>query len=118
MYLKRLGIVGSSSDNSVAGHGNILDDDLSVRLAGDPNPSRAGTDTTGNLEEVVGLSSSGLPGLARVGRDFHLGGAFVRVDDLRAEPVCGNAALHVDLDVASDVGAADVVPRDVDDTSG
>jgi len=117
-HQKRLGVVGSSSDNSVAGHWNVLDNDLSVGLAGDPDPGRAGANTGRDLEEVVSLSCSDLPGVARVGRHLHLGGAFVCVHHLRTEPVCGNAALHVDLNVASDIWAADVVPGDVDDTGG
>jgi len=113
----RLSVVGSSSDDGVARHRDVLDDNLSTSLAGNSNPSRAGSDSTRDLEEVVGLSSSGLPGFARVGRHFHLGSAAVGVDNLGGEPVGRNAGLHVNLDVTDD-WARDVVPGDIDDTLG
>lgn len=87
-------------------------------MAGDLDPSSGGTNSAGDLEEVVGFSGRAEPGGTLINADLHLGCAALGVDDLCAEPVLGYTRLHVDFQVAADIWAGYVVPGYVDDTHG
>lgn len=112
-----LRVVSSSCNLGIASHGHVLDDDLRSGLAGSADPSGRGTRAAGDLEEVVGLSGGALPSLALIDGNLELVGSQVAVDDLRGEPVLGDAGLHVHLKRTGD-RALNVVPGDIDDPLG
>ena len=98
-------------------HRHILNHNNISTRARNTNRSRVGTNTRGDLKEVVIGASSLLPCLA-VSRDFHLRRAAVGVDDLRREPVRRDAGLGVDGEWAGDLGALDEFVGGVDDALG
>ena len=114
--VKGLGIVGSGRDDSIAGHGDILDNDDGPYVRGDPDPCCGGSNTAADLEKVVCLSGGAQPGASLVDADFKTGSPTLCIYDLGGEPVLRNTALHVDLQITADIRARDVVPGDIDYT--
>lgn len=112
-----LGVVGGGLGGLLRLEHDVLDNDLSVSVAGELDPSSARLQDTRGDEEVVDVTLGGDPGLALVGADLKALGAAGCVLDGGSEPVLGSTAVHVDAERSGD-GALDELPLDVVDAAG
>lgn len=96
-----LGVVGGGLGRLLGLENDVLDNDLSVDVAGELDPSSVGLQDTGGDEEVVDVTLGGNPGLALVGADLQALGATGRVLDGGSEPVLGGTTVHVDSERVS-----------------
>lgn len=113
-----LGVVGGGLGGLLGLEHDVLDNDLSVNVAGELDPGSVGLEDTRGNEEVVDVTLGGNPSLALVGADLQALGAASGVLDGGGEPVLGGTTVHVDAEGVGD-GALDELPLDaVDTTSG
>ena len=112
-----LGVVGGGLGGLLRLEHDVLDNDLSVSVAGELDPSSARLQDTGCDEEVVDVTLGGDPGLALVGADLKALGAAGGVLDGSGEPVLGSTTVHVDAEGVRD-GALDELPLDAVDAAG
>ena len=112
-----LGVVGSGLGGLLGLENNVLDNDLSVNVAGELNPSSVGLQDTGGDEEVVGVTLGGNSGLALVGADLQALGAASGVLNGCSKPVLGSTTVHVDGERVGD-GALHELPLDAVDSAG
>lgn len=112
-----LGVVGGGLGGLLGLENDVLDNDLSVDVAGELDPSSVGLQDTGGNEEVVDVTLGGDPGLALVRADLQALGATSGVLDGCGEPVLGGTTVHVDGKRVGD-GALDELPLDAVDSAG
>ena len=112
-----LGVVGGGLGGLLRLENDVLDNDLSVDVAGELDPSSVGLQDTGGDEEVVDVTLGGNPGLALVGADLQALGATSGVLDGGSKPVLRSALVHVDGQRGGD-GALDELPLDAVDAAG
>jgi hypothetical protein len=111
-----LGVVGSSLGGLLGLEHDVLDNDLSVSVAGELDPGSVGLQDTRGDEEVVDVTLGGNPSLALVGADLQALGAAGGVLDGGGEPVLRGTTVHVDAEGIGD-GTLDELPLDTVDTT-
>jgi hypothetical protein len=111
-----LGVVGSGLGGLLGLEHDVLDNDLSVSVAGELDPGSVGLQDTRGDEEVVDVTLGGNPSLALVGADLQALGAASSVLDGGSEPVLGSTTVHNDLKRVGD-GALDELPLDAVDAA-
>jgi hypothetical protein len=107
----QLSIVGGGLGDLLGLEHNVLDNDLSVGMAGELDPGSGRLQDTGSNEEVVGVALGGDPSLALVGADLQALGTASGVLNSSCEPVLRSTAVHVNAQRVGD-GALDELPLD------